>query len=631
VLRFEGKHDGVVSGVMPDRTNNTHFNFDFRMSFETLENPEVLSDRLRKTWVWNPSWTYVLLNESVNPEQFEAQLPDFVQRHFPESRRDRVKLFLQPLTHIHLHSNMDYEMGPNSNAIYVYIFATIACFILVISYINFMNLSTAQASTRVKEIGVRKVLGGSKAQLVGQLLLESSVANLVAVVGSLPMVYLLLKYLQNLVGITLHFNLLDLPFQSWQLIAVFVGMSLFGGLYPSFFISSFQPLQVVKSGRIKESLSMLTIRRGMVIGQFTLSIVLIIGTIVAWKQFRFLRDQSTGFEPEKVVLVPALRSPILEHYQAFKTRLLERPEIIAMSTVEDVPGRNYQTGSYKVPGEEESMQIPRLVVNDDFLETMGIPLAAGRDYASTFQQDADASIIINRTLAKQLGWTPEEALGKSVGWASVVGVTEDFHFTSLHQSMGAFVLEKVGDKLSNLRFSARYIAIRVDGGNLEETLAHIEQTWYSLAKDAPFDALLLEESLQEQYTAEANLGRLTGVFSFLSIFIACLGLYGLSSFSAQRRIKEIGIRKVVGASLMNLAVLLSWSFLKLVLLSVLVAWPLAYYVLDVWLETFAYRVELNAVPFVTAGILAFLIVTLTVSYQAIKTSSINPVRSLRHE
>ena len=631
ILRFEGSHDLMVSGVFQNRAPNTHFNFDFLVSFETLDNPEILNERLKKTWIWNPSWTYVLLEESTDPDLFEAQLPGFVHKHFPESRRDRVKLFLQPLTDIHLYSNLDYEMGPNGSIVYVYIFATVAFFILLISYINFMNLSTARASTRVKEIGIRKVLGGSKKQLVGQLLMESSLSNFLAVLLAIPMVYLLLEVIHWLVGRQLILNLIDIPFQPWQVLLAFFGMSLLGGLYPAIFVSSFQPLQVVKSGRIKESLGMLSVRKAMVIGQFTLSIVLIIGTFVALKQFQYLRDQSVGFDPEKVILLPSLRSPILAHYSAFKSQLLSRTEIKSMTTVEDIPGMKHQTGSYRIREGEDAVQIPRLVVHDDFLKTMGIGLVAGRDYEKGFQQDPKSSIIINETFAKQLGWTPQEAIGQSIAGESVVGVTEDFHFASLHNQMSAFILERVGNKLSNLSFSARYIAVRVEGGNLENTLADIEKVWYSFVKDAPFEYHLLDETLKEQYIAEANLGKLTGIFSVLSILIACLGLYGLSAFSAQRRIKEIGIRKVVGASMINLTLLLSTSFMKLVLVATVIAWPLAYYVLTIWLETFAYRIQLGAVPFLTAGALAFIIVTLTVCYQAIKTSGMNPVKSLRHE
>ncbi|SNS74653.1 putative ABC transport system permease protein [Ekhidna lutea] len=630
-LRFEGEHDLIVSGVFSKIPANTHFKFDFLISFSTLDNPQVMRNRLRKSWVWNPSWTYLLLDEDVKPEVLEAQFPDFVQKHFPESRKDRVKLFLQPLTDIHLYSNLDYEMGPNGNIIYVYIFTTVAFFILLISYINFMNLSTARASTRAKEIGVRKVLGGKKIQLIGQLLNESIIANFIAVLISIPMVYFLLELIQVLIGKELILNINSLPIQPWETIAIFLGMCFVGGIYPAVFMSSFQPIQVIKNGRVNESLSMLSIRKWMVIGQFTLSIVLIIGTIVAARQFQYMRDRALGFDAERVVLLPSLRSPIMEHYHSFKTQLLDRPEIKSITTVEDVPGMKFQTGSYQIVEGEDAQQIPRLVVHEDFLQTMGIKLAAGRDYQNTFKQDAEESVIINETLAKLLGWTAEEAIGKSIGDETIVGVTEDFHFASLHHEMGPFILEKVSDNLDNLAFSARYIALRVEGGQIEQTLAYIENQWFSFVPETPFEFHLLNQTLKEQYTAEAMLGKLTGVFSILSIIIACMGLYGLSSFSAQRRIKEIGIRKVIGASMSNLTLLLSASFIKLVLIATLLAWPIAYFILDKWLEAFAYRVTLDAIPFLTAGILAFLIVIMTVSYQAIKTSKANPVESLRNE
>lgn len=630
-IRFEGSQDLIVSGVFENRVSNTHFNFDFLVSFETLENPQVLSERLRNTWIWNPSWTYLLLKESIDPNSLESQFPDFVARHFPESRKDRVRLQLQPLTKIHLYSNLDYEMGPNGSIVYLYIFGTVAFFVLIISYINFMNLSTSRASTRMKEVGVRKVLGGSKMQLMGQLLMESIIANVLAVLLAFPMIYLLMLLIQYLIGTELILNLPNVLIYTWEIAGGFVGLCLLGGIYPAVFISSFQPIQVIKSSRGYESLGMLSVRKGMVIGQFTLSIVLIIGTIVAFKQFRYMRDQSVGFEPEKVILLPSLRSPILEHYQAFKGQLLSRSEIKSITTVEDIPGMKHQTGSYRIRQGQDPQQIPRLVVHDDFLQTMGIKLAAGRDYTESFKQDAESSIIINETFAGQLGWSAEEAIGKSLAGETVVGVTEDFHFTSLRRMLGPFILERVPDKLSNMAFSARYIALRVEGGKVEETLSYIEDVWFSFAKDVPFEYHLLDQTLKEQYTAEANLGKLTGIFSMLSILIACMGLYGLSSFSAERRIKEIGIRKVMGASMANLTYLLSSSFMKLVLVATLIAWPLAYYVLDAWLATFAYRIALDAVPFLMAGAMALLIVTLTVSHQAIKTSNANPVESLRNE
>lgn len=631
IIRFEGSHEFVVSGVFKKLPTNSHFKFDFIVSFETLDNPNVLRDRLRKSWIWNPSWTYVLLNEDVKPETLEAQFPAFVAKYFPESRRDRVKLFLQPLTDIHLYSKLDYEMGPNGDVVYVYIFTTVALFILAISYINFMNLSTARASTRAKEIGIRKVLGGNRSQLVGQLLNESLLANFIAIVLSLPLTYLFLKMLKGLLGKELLLDLNQLPIGLAEVVAFFLVMSFIGGIYPAVFMSSLKPLQVIKSGRINESLYMLSIRKLMVIGQFTLSIVLIVGTMVASQQFKFLQDRPLGFDADKVVLLPSLRSPIMEHYQALKGRLLERPEIHSMTTVEDVPGMKYQTGGYRFREGEDEQQIPRLVVYDDFLETMGIELAAGRDYENEFQQDSDESVIINETLAKQLGWTPEEAVGQSFSGETIVGVTRDFHFASLHSLMGPFVMEKVSNDLEDLAFSSRYIAVRIDGGKIDATLSYIESQWFSFAPDTPFEYHLLDETLSEQYTAESLLGKLTGVFSVLSILIACMGLYGLSSFSAQRRIKEIGIRKVIGASTQNLVLLLSSSFMKLVLMAILLAWPIAYFVLDRWLEEFAYKVSLSMMPFLAAGLCAFLIVVLTVSYQAIKTSRVNPVESLRDE
>lgn len=632
VLRFEDKHDLMVSGVFGDMPSNTHLDFDFLVSFSTLNNPEVLRKRLKESWIWNPSWTYLMLNENVAPEDMEAKFHDFVVSHFDESRQDRVKLYLQPLEDIHLESKLDYEMGPNSDKAYVYVFTTIAVFILLISCFNFINLTTARSTRRAREIGMRKILGGYRTQLIGQFLSESVITSLVSLLLAFPVIWLLLRLLNNFSGKNLQLDWAEQPLLLPALIGLTGLIGLVSGIYPAFFLSSYRPAQAVKGGRYVEAARGILFRKVLVVGQFSLSVILIVGTTIALKQLDFLQKRSLGFDQEKVLLLPTLRSPLMEQYASFKGRLLDNPNILSMTTVEDIPGVKHQTGGYKPDGKGEQQQFPRLVVHDDFARTMGIEMAAGRGFSEAFKTDPGETAIVNRAMVDLLGWgSPEEAIGKSFDSETIVGVTENFHFASLHRPIGPFVLTRIGEGASAMAFSARYIAVRVNTENMDETLSFIQGQWFSFTPNRPFEYLFLGDLLGAQYEAEATLGKVAGAFAGLSVLIACLGLFGLASFTTERRIKEIGIRKVMGATVTRLVVMLSSSFVKLVLLSIVIASPVAYLALNSWLSDFAYRTTIGLWPFVSSAMIAILIVLLTVSYQTIKAASTNPVKSLRYE
>lgn len=630
-LKLEGQHLLTVSGILENAPANSHIQFDFLISFETLNSPEVIRTRLRNSWIWNPSWTYLQLAASAKPEDLEAQFPTFVQRHFPESRRDRVKLYLQPLKSIHLNSKLDYEMGPNSDEIYVHIFTVIGYFVLLISYFNFVNLTITRFSIRSKEIGLRKLLGTTRIHLIRHLLNESFMVNFIALLVSLPLIWLFLNLADQLLMINLLSDPLILPWSWLEIVGVYVLASLISGIYPAYVLSSFDPMLAIKGNDFKESRGVISVRKLMVTGQFALSIILMIGTIVAYHQFNYLRNRSVGFDSAHVLLLPSLRSPIMDHYSVFKERLLMRPEIAAVTTAEEVPGVKHQTGLYEAFSGEDPSQFPRLVVHDDFAKTLGIPMAAGRDFSEDFTNDSEASVVINEMLAKQLGFTPEEAIGQQFDGESIVGVTKDFHFTSYHRAIGPFVMQKIGEDERSLSFSARYIAINLNNELSTETLDYLQSTWNSLAPSAPFEFLQLQRLIDSQYSSEDRLGTLTKVFAMLSIFIACLGLYGLSAHAMRRMIKELGIRKVLGASLSNLMMLTSSSFLQMVVIAIVVASPMAYWSLGSWLEGFAYHVNLSVYPFLFAGLAALVIVIATVGYHILQATRVNPVESLRDE
>ncbi|MEO9804253.1 MAG: ABC transporter permease [Reichenbachiella sp.] len=630
-LRFEDKTDFVVSGVLEPLPSNTHLKFDFLVSFETLDNPIVMRERLRTSWIWNPCWTYLLLKPDVSPEALERQFPTFVAKHFPESRRGRVKLYLQPLEAIHLHSNLDYEMSPNSSMIYVRIFVAIAVFILLISCINFVNLVTARANRRFAEIGIRKILGSSRTQLIWQLIHESFFLSFVALCLALILVWLAIPYVNELTAKDLVFSPLQNPWVLKWLIITYLGVSVVSGIYPAFYIADIQPIQAIKGRVLKGAANGISLRQCLVVGQFGLSMLLIIGTLVAFTQFDYLQKRQLGFKPEQVLLLPTLRSPIMGHYEALKADLLQNTSIVSLTTVEDVPGMRHQTGGYKTADGTEQ-QFARLIVHDDFARTLGVELVTGRDFSHEFGTDAEESIVVNEEMINQLGWgTPENALGKVLNDAKVIGVVKDFHFSSLHHPIGPFVLERVYNDARSLSFSARYIAIRMETKEIAETLGFIEDKWKSLVPNAPFEYKFLDNMLNSQYKAESTLSTLVAIFCSLSLLIACMGLYGLASFAARQRLKEVGIRKVMGASVTNLVLMLSSSFLKLVGLAVLIAWPVAYFLLNEWLQEFAYRIDINVWPFLISGLLGFLVVFLTVSFQALKVSLVNPVHTLRNE
>ena len=632
LLRFEDKHDLVVSGVFEELPKNTHLKFEGLISFVTLDNPEVLRARLRTGWIWNPAWTYLKLAEGVDPQFMETQFPDFVVKHFHESRHDRVKLYLQPLTDIHLKSNLDYEMGPNSDVSYIYIFTTVAVFILLISCINFINLTTARSTRRAREIGLRKVFGGYRLQLIWQFLTESVVMSGLALLLSFPLIWILVPVLNAFSGKALVFA----PFSSPELLLGMAGLSLLigliSGLYPAFVLSAFRPALAVKGERQIQASKGALLRKVLVTGQFTLSIVLIIGTAFAIRQLNFLQSQSLGFDQEKVLLLPTLRSPLMQQYNEFKASLLTHSAISGITTVEDIPGMKHQTGGYHVVGREGEQQFPRLIVHNDFIKTLGIELITGRGYTDDFKNDAQESVIINETMVKLMGWeSPADALGKDFSGETVVGVTSDFHFASLHRPIGPFVIEKVSDNARAMEFSCRYIAVRMNEEAVEEVLTHIEEKWFEFTPNRPFEYLFLEDLLGDQYEAEATLGKVAAAFAGLSVLIACLGLFGLASYTAENRRKEIGIRKVMGAAISQILLMLSKDFVKLALISTVLAWPLAFLALNAWLGDFAYRTQLNAWPFVWAGAIALFIIFITVSYQTIRTARSNPADTLRHE
>jgi len=633
-LRYEHQFDMVVSGIIEDVPKNSHFEFDFLASFSSLRQ---IMGREPRGWYWNPAWTYVLLKEGVAAADLEAQFPAFIEKYFPERLRGKAFLYMQPLTDIHLKSHLDFEIRPNSDIIYVYIFSGIAGMVLLIACINFMNLATARSAKRAREVGMRKVLGADRNQLIGQFLSESTLFSLISVALSIPMTILALPFLNKFLQKEITFNLLDNPLLAFSLLSVTILVGLVAGVYPAFVLSAFRPIAVLK-GKLnfgKANFDEL-FRRGLVVAQFAISMILIIGTMVAYQQLRFFQNSNLGFNKEQVIILPILRTDLSLRFKEVKQQFVQHPEIIDVTTTEFVPGTGYQTHGYTPQGFNETEQYQRLMVGRGFASTMGLQLLAGRDFSENFLTDDSMAVIINETMIRHLGWgSPEEAVGKEMTANArrphyVIGVVKDFNYASLHNPISPLVLDMLDRPRANNIFD-RYLAIRVKTENMNEIIEYIGERWAMLAPNKPFDFFFMDDDLDKLYRAEEQLGRVAGTFALFAIGVACLGLFGLASFTAEQRTKEIGVRKVLGASVANVVLNLSKDFMKLVGIAVVLAWPVAYFATDEWLQVFAYRTSLTPVPFITAGVATFLIAWLTVAYQAVKAALINPVQSLKYE
>ncbi|MBK0403168.1 ABC transporter permease [Adhaeribacter sp. BT258] len=632
VLKFEGQFNLKVTGVLAEIEHPTHIPFEGLISFRTAY---VMSPNLDKNWVWNPAWTYILLKDGVSPEELEAQFPNFIKKYYPEFVQPQITHYLQPLKSIHLHSDLDYEMQPNGDINNIFIFGVIGIFILVIACINFMNLATARAAGRAKEVGIRKVSGAYRSQLIGQFLAEAVLLSFLAVMLALALVEILLPVFSEVSGKALDANIFTNPALLVGLLLIGLLTGLVSGLYPAFFLSAFEPVKVLKGSAAKAGSGSAVLRKSLVVLQFAISLGLIVGTFVINRQLQYMRSVDLGFKKEQVLILP-LRPPLAPKTQALTDELLRNKNITSVTTMNEILGENHNTHEFNYEGMERGKWIyfPALIINEDFVKTLGLQLVAGRDFSKTHQRDDSLGLLINEAMVKHLGWgTPENAIGKRFdtpgGSEKVIGVVKDFNFVSVANNIGPFVLDLPHRRHSF--FWKKYLALRISPENHEQTMAHVEQVWGKFSPQFPLEYFFLDQRLNQQYRTQENLGKLVGYFSILAIMIACLGLFALASFTAQQRTKEIGIRKVMGASVRSIVYLLTKDFVKLVMLAALIAFPVAYFGMHHWLRNFAYRVPIPVWVFVLAGFLGLLIAVLTVSYQAIKAAYTNPVKSLKWE
>jgi putative ABC transport system permease protein len=639
VLTFKSwKSNYKVTGVYDKIPARSHFHFEIIGSLVT--NPDAKTD----SWMTSGYYTYLVLPEGYDYKKLEAKLSQIIDKYagpqltkaFGMSLEDfrkkgnNIGLFLQPLTDIHLKSDLTGDIASHGDISYIYIFSAIAVFMLLVACINFMNLSTASASKRAKEVGIRKVMGSLKSELVRQFLVESILVTLIAFSISILFVYLAIPVFNNLAGselsLALITNLWVLP--SMVVFAVLIGC--LAGSYPAFFLSSFKPIAVLKGKFVTSTSSGPTLRSSLVVFQFFISIVLIISTVVVHRQLSYIQNKKLGYNKEQVLVIQDTWQ-LGESNEIFKNSLLQDPRIASLSSSSFLPAGNTNFNNFSVYPEDKVGQFvkaPRHTIDENYLQTMGIELSAGRNFSKDMASDS-TGVIINETAAKALGWANDAIGHKVTGLADnngteiayhIVGVVKDFHFTSLHDAITPLIMT-LGRDNGNM-------ILKVKTADISGLLASIKSKWTS---DEPFAYSFMDERFTNTYRAEQKVGNILNIFAGLTIFVACLGLFGLATFTAQQRVKEIGVRKVLGASVMNITTLLSRDFIKLVLIAIVIASPVAWYLSNKWLQAFAYRIDISIWMFVLAGLAAIVIALATVSFQAIKASLANPVKSLRSE
>ena len=630
-----------VTGVIQNPPHNSHIQFDIMTSISSY--PQVAF--FDWSWIWMQVVTYVKINNPANVAVVESKVPAMVKKYAPSAFKrvgfsydeliksgGRWNFVFQPLDDIYLGSpNTGNLLGPIGNKKYVYAFSLIAIFVLFIACINFMNLTTARSETRSREIGIRKVLGSSRKLLSGQFLTESLVFSLFAMLLAVFIVELMLPSFNNLADKSISLNLLESPAAIVSILLLTLLVGLTAGSYPAFYMSSIKPVLVLK-GANKVDGKGKAYRNLLVLFQFVITTGLIAATLLVNKQINYLNNVDLGFNKENLLVISNENGRLGNNTDAFRNALLTNPAVIDASVTTGVPPSWGFMDYYKVEGKgDEQFDLAAYTTDDNFINTLGLKIIQGRGFSKNYSTDS-RSIIINKSAVKAFGL--KDPIGKtitypSVGSFTVIGVTKDFNFTSLYFPINSFAL--FHESSHSYTTPESYVVVRISGKNMKNTISNIETKWKEFAPNAPFEYNFLDESLNAEYLSEQRLEQIFMIFSGLTIFIACIGLLGLVAFSTERRTKEIGIRKVLGASIYNILSIITKDLLKIVLAANLIAWPIAWYVVNKWLQDFAYHIEIGWALFLVAGIMSLAIAFITVSFQALKAATTNPVESLRYE
>jgi putative ABC transport system permease protein len=626
ILRINDLYDFTVTGVLEEIPQTFHLRIKMLASFDSLRNEE--KDRWDSWDTFSNDYTYILLASGADPAEFEGKLPAFQQKIAGAETAEKQRLWLQSLQEIHF-SSLNYDDAVTYEKGALYAFSAIVFFIMLLACVNFMNLATARSAGRAREVGMRKVVGARRAQLIIQFLTESFLLAFVAVMGAVGLVYLVLPRFGMFLNRQIAFDLLHDP----GLVAMLCGIAVFTGFvagsYPALMLSAFSPVRTLRCKLVRGG-RRFSFRTVFIVLQFTVSIVLIIATLSVYQQLHFMKSKNLGFFSDQVVTIPLQNSPLRQDPDAFKNAISNHAAVLGVTCASGTPGSGSSNASNYVldtPDGKKEIYIQTIYTDFDFVDTFGLKILEGRNFSKEFSFDRGKTYILNETAARQFGW--DSPVGKQIARGGqnpgqVIGVVEDFHYSSMRTKIRPMAL--------NIRLTQfRYLAARVRPQDASQALNFLENTWNKFAPEYPFEHFFADEKFDRYYRYEQKVGELFGLFSILAIVISCLGIFGMISFTAEQSTKEIGVRKVLGASAASIVLLLSKRFVRWVLTANLVAWPLAWFAMNRWLEGFAYRISINPLFFPLAGLTALTIALATVSYHSLKTALADPAESLRYE
>jgi putative ABC transport system permease protein len=621
-IRFENKDELKVTAVFENTPVNSSLQFDFLRSWTDFikENDWVNS------WGNTSPQTFIQLKQGVDVAKVEAKIKDFIYRYSQKDKSFVTELALQPFEERYLHSSFKDGYIDGGRIEYVKLFSIVAIFILLIACINFMNLATARSSKRAKEVGIRKVVGALRSALISQFIGEAVITTFISVVVAIVLSLLLLPAFNALTGKQLSLPFYELNF--WlTVIGLLIITGLVAGSYPALFLSSLKPIRVLK-GSLKFSWSSTLFRRVLVVFQFALSVFLIVATVVVYKQMNYIQTKNLGYDRDNLLYIP-IEGDLVKNYEVFKQKALINSNIINVSKMRNSPtGIYHHTNSIWWPGKDPNLTVSFVdgVVGYDFVKTMNLQLQSGRDFSKDFATDS-AGFLLNETAVKKIGLI--DPVGQSMAWGSykgkVIGVLKDFHFASMHQTIEPLIM-RLDEK-----WNWGTVLVRMKAGKAKEAIADLQNLSKELNPKFPFTYQFADLEFAKLYTSESIVSKIANIFAFLAIFISCLGLFGLATFVAEQRTKEIGVRKVLGASAGNIVALLSSNFLKPVGIAFLIAFPLAWYAMNDWLRAYAYRINIEWWVFAVAALVTVCIALLTIGYQSIKAAIANPVKNLRTE
>ena len=629
----------TITGVIRNVPENSHFHFDLFTSMTGLQEAKSTS------WMVSEFFTYLVLPKGYDYKLLEAKLPQTVDKYIgPQLKQamgmtiaefrkngNDLGLYLQPLTDIHLHSDMAYDLGNNGNMRYVYIFGAVGIFMLLIACINYMNLSTAAGSKRAREVGVRKVMGSRREELIIQFLTESGLTTALSLVLAIAIAFFALPLFNNLSGKNLTFQLISRSLSMPVLLVLGMIVGVLAGGYPAFFLSSYTPATILK-GKLTSLRRSMGLRSGLVVVQFFISVVLMIGTGVVYQQLDYIQSKELGYNKDQVLILQDTWA-LGKNQAVFQEELLRDPQVVHVSSSGYLPAGSSYNNNFTVYPDNENTQLVKTLrydVDYDYLATLGLTLREGRNFAKEFGTDSTA-VIVNETAATLFGWK-KDVVNHTITNANneggkttyrIIGVVKDFHFRSMHERIAPLVMV--------LGKGAGTTIVKIKTEDVRRLLERIKSSWDAFKPEMPFSYSFLDERFNATYEAEQKTGQILGVFAGLTIFVACMGLFGLATFMAEQRVKEIGVRKVLGASVVSVAVLLSREFLSLVVVAIALATPFAWYGMDRWLQDFEYRTTIAWPMVLLIGGVAIVVALLTVSYQAVKAALMNPVKSLRSE